>query len=87
MKSCAGRTRFAKERPLIIAEVHHQGAAEQITAWLTEHQYCAQWNIPNEKFPRIFLPGPQRQIDRPGCGIVGEGQHESGRRLTLESDD
>jgi FkbM family methyltransferase len=28
-------TLFAKERPLLIAEVHHQGAAEQITAWLT----------------------------------------------------
>jgi FkbM family methyltransferase len=51
-------TLFAKERPLLIAEVHHQGAAEQITAWLTERQYCAQWNIPNEKFPRHLFAWP-----------------------------
>jgi hypothetical protein len=51
-------TLFAKERPLLIAEVHHQGAAEQITAWLTEHQYCAQWNIPKEKFPRHLFAWP-----------------------------
>ena len=51
-------TLFARERPLLIAEVHHQGAAEQITAWLTEHQYSAQWNIPNEKFPRHLFAWP-----------------------------
>jgi FkbM family methyltransferase len=55
---CGANTLFAKERPLLIAEVHHQGAAEQITAWLTEHQYCAQWNIPNEKFPRHLFAWP-----------------------------
>jgi FkbM family methyltransferase len=51
-------TLFARERPLLIAEVHHQGAAEQITAWLTEHQYSAQWNIPNERFPRHLFAWP-----------------------------
>jgi FkbM family methyltransferase len=51
-------TLFARERPLLIAEVHHQWAAEQITAWLTEHQYSAQWNIPNEKFPRHLFAWP-----------------------------
>jgi FkbM family methyltransferase len=38
-----GSSLFASQRPLIIAEVHHQQAAEQISAWLDEYQYCAQW--------------------------------------------
>jgi FkbM family methyltransferase len=51
-------TIFLKDRPLLIAEVHHQRAAEQITVWLTEYQYCAQWNIPNEQFPRHLFAWP-----------------------------
>ena len=49
---------FATQRPLIIAEVHHQQAAEQITTWLSEHRYEAQWNIPEEKFPRRLFAWP-----------------------------
>jgi FkbM family methyltransferase len=55
---CGGTKLFAKQRPLVIAEVHHQQAAEQITTWLSEYQYCAQWNIPNEKFPRHLFAWP-----------------------------
>ena len=53
-----GARLFAKHRPLIIAEVHHQQAAEQIAAWLHEHQYRAQWNIPKENFPRRLFAWP-----------------------------
>lgn len=49
---------FAAQRPLIIAEIHHPQAAEQITAWLNEYQYDAQWNIPEEKFPRRLFAWP-----------------------------
>jgi hypothetical protein len=56
---CGGTKLFAKQRPLVIAEVHHQQAAEQITAWLSEYQYCAQWNIPNESFPRHLFAWPK----------------------------
>jgi FkbM family methyltransferase len=52
---------FATQRPLIIAEIHHQQAAEQITAWLNEYQYEAQWNIPEEKFPRRLFAWPAEQ--------------------------
>ena len=53
-----GKKLFAKQRPLVIAEVHHQQAAEEITAWLDEYQYCAHWSIPMEKFPRQLFAWP-----------------------------
>jgi FkbM family methyltransferase len=54
-----GKKLFAKERPLVIAEVHHQQAAEQITSWLSEYQYRAQWNVPKEQFPRHLFAWPE----------------------------
>jgi FkbM family methyltransferase len=56
-----GARLFATQRPLIIAEIHHQQAAEQITAWLNEYQYDAQWKIPEEKFPRRLFAWPAGQ--------------------------
>jgi FkbM family methyltransferase len=53
-----GTKLFAKQRPLVIAEVHHQQAAEQITSWLSEYQYCAHWNVPKEQFPRHLFAWP-----------------------------
>jgi hypothetical protein len=53
-----GASLFASQRPLIIAEVHHQQAAEQISAWLDEYRYCSQWNIPQEGFPRRLFARP-----------------------------
>ena len=55
---CGGASLFASQRPLIIAEVHHQEAAEQISAWLNEYRYCSQWNIPREGFPRRLFAWP-----------------------------
>jgi FkbM family methyltransferase len=49
---------FVKYRPLIIAEVHHQQAAEEISRWLGQCQYGAQWNIPKEHFPRYLFAWP-----------------------------
>jgi FkbM family methyltransferase len=54
-----GQRLFAKQRPLVIVEVHHQQAAQQITSWLSEYQYCAQWNIPKEQFPRHLFAWPK----------------------------
>jgi FkbM family methyltransferase len=53
-----GASLFASQKPLIIAEVHHQQAAEQILAWLDEYHYCSQWNIPREGFPRRLFAWP-----------------------------
>jgi FkbM family methyltransferase len=53
-----GKKLFAEQRPLVIAEVHHQQAAEQIASWLCEYRYCAQWNIPKEQFPRHLFAWP-----------------------------
>jgi FkbM family methyltransferase len=53
-----GANLFATQRPLIIAEIHHQQAAEQIYAWLEEYQYRSQWNTPPEGFPRYLFAWP-----------------------------
>jgi FkbM family methyltransferase len=55
---CGGTNLFATQRPLVIVEVHHQQAAEQIANWLSEYQYSAHWNIPNEQFPRHLFAWP-----------------------------
>jgi FkbM family methyltransferase len=46
-----GAQLFATHRPLLIAEVHHREAAEQIRAWLIEEKYSSRWIIPPEEFP------------------------------------
>jgi FkbM family methyltransferase len=56
---CGGQTLFMKQRPLVIAEIHHQRAAEQIIRWLSEYQYSGQWNIPKEQFPRHLFAWPK----------------------------
>src|ERR1700728_2150754 len=55
---CGGSTLFTKQRPLVIVEVHHQRAADQIDAWVGKNRYCARWNIPKESFPRCLFAGP-----------------------------
>lgn len=53
-----GTNLFQNQRPLIIAEVHHDQAASQIEAWLHQYRYCAQWEIPKEGFPRCLFAWP-----------------------------
>jgi FkbM family methyltransferase len=53
-----GASLFASERPVIIAEVHHKEAAEQISAWLDEYQYCSQWNRPQQGYPQRLFAWP-----------------------------
>jgi len=61
---------FRSQRPLILAEVHHQEAANQICSWLNDYQYCIQWHsaqadvavhpeVPDSKdFPRRLFAWP-----------------------------
>lgn len=53
-----GSALFAKHRPLMIAEIHHQQAAVQIRAWLAEFEYSAHWIIPRENFPCCLFAWP-----------------------------
>ena len=53
-----GASLFAGQRPLIIAEVHHKQAAEQISAWLDQYRYSSQWNKPPEGYPRRLFAWP-----------------------------
>jgi FkbM family methyltransferase len=55
---CGGTNLFTSHRPLIIVEVHHQKAADQIGDWLHKYRYYAQWNIPQESFPRCLFAWP-----------------------------
>lgn len=54
-----GSTLFAKHRPLVIAEIHHQQADAQIRSWLTELEYFAHWVIPPESFPCCLFAWPR----------------------------
>ena len=49
---------FRDQRPLVVAEVHHVHATEQISRWLEEYRYCAQWNVSNEPYPRQVFAWP-----------------------------
>ena len=53
-----GTSLFALQRPLIIVEVHHQEAADKISAWLEEFHYSPEWRIPDEKYPRCLIAWP-----------------------------
>jgi FkbM family methyltransferase len=61
-----GTTLFALQRPLIIVEVHHQEAADKISAWLEEFHYSPEWRIPAEKYPRCLIAWP---IEQPAPAI------------------
>jgi FkbM family methyltransferase len=53
-----GAELFRNQRPLLIVEVHHQRAAEQIAAWIEDCKYAAQWKIPQEDYPRRLFAWP-----------------------------
>lgn len=55
---------FASQRPLIIVEVHHEQAADQITGWLHDCRYEARWNIPKEEFPRRLFAWPKERDEK-----------------------
>ena len=59
-----GANLFAKQRPILIVEVHHQQADEQIRAWLEEFRYTAEWKIPKENFPRCLTAWPSERDPR-----------------------
>ncbi|MGA9509094.1 MAG: FkbM family methyltransferase [Candidatus Sulfotelmatobacter sp.] len=74
-----GTTLFATQRPLIIAEIHHQQAAEQIATWLNEHRYKAQWKAPEEKFPQRLFAWPTEQDGEAWMRDVSLRQENSSR--------
>jgi FkbM family methyltransferase len=68
-----GTKLFAEKRPLLVAEVHHQEASDQIKVWLTQHRYSSRWIVPQEMFPSCLFGWPEeydgaawmRRIDDP----------------------
>jgi FkbM family methyltransferase len=54
-----GQNLFSKRRPLIVAEVHHKRAADEIGPWLIEQQYSARWICPSENFPCCVFAWPE----------------------------
>jgi FkbM family methyltransferase len=78
-----GAKLFATQRPLIIAEVHHQQAAEQISAWLGAYQYRAHWNIPGEKFPRRLFAWPTEKDGKAWMTSL-QGMHRDSSARNIE---
>jgi FkbM family methyltransferase len=55
-----GTNLFTKQRPLVIVEVHHRQAAEQIGTWQIEHRYGGRWIIPTEEFSCCLFAWPEQ---------------------------
>ena len=54
-----GTKLFAEKRPLLVAEVHHQQASDQIKEWLTQQRYANRWIVPPEMFPSCVFGWPE----------------------------
>jgi FkbM family methyltransferase len=52
-------TELSTQRPLIVAEVHHKRAADEIVPWLIARQYSARWISPSEGFPCCVFAWPE----------------------------
>jgi Methyltransferase FkbM domain len=50
-----GTNLFQNQRPLIIAEVHHDQAATQIGIWLKRYRCCRTVEDPKREFPALPL--------------------------------
>ncbi|PYU03548.1 MAG: hypothetical protein DMG33_16500, partial [Acidobacteria bacterium] len=46
---------FASARPVLICEIHHERAAEEVTQWLRERGYTFEWFTDILRFPRHLL--------------------------------
>jgi FkbM family methyltransferase len=68
-----GAKLFASEKPLVIVEIHHQQAAEQISGWLEEHQYGSVSKTPPEGFPRYLFAWP---TGYDGAGWMRDARHD-----------
>ncbi len=54
-----GTELFAKHRPILVVEVHHEQAASQIYPWLTRFRYANRWIVPTERFPSCLFAWPE----------------------------
>jgi FkbM family methyltransferase len=46
---------FARAKPVLICEVHHGKAADEVTRWLLERGYVFEWLEDQAQFPRHLL--------------------------------
>lgn len=46
---------FLRAKPVLICEVHHARAAEDVTRWLSERGYAFEWLEDSAQFPRHLL--------------------------------
>lgn len=61
---------FASRRPLVLIEVHHQQAADQIISWLLDYRYEGRWTIPKEEFPRRLFAWPAERDEKAWLDIA-----------------
>jgi len=60
-----GERLFTSRRPRILVEVHHAAALARIGDWIEQFRYSAQWNIPQEGFPRMLFAWPSESPPNP----------------------
>jgi Methyltransferase FkbM domain len=49
---------FARSHPVVICEVHHGRAEEEVCSWLSQQGYSLGWLATDAKFPRHLLALP-----------------------------
>ncbi len=69
-----GAKLFASQRPLVIAEIHHQEAASQIDPWLDEHRYHSLRRSPQADLP--VNPQARDSADFPHQLFAWPSEHE-----------
>jgi FkbM family methyltransferase len=50
-----GEKLFSRRKPTVICEVHRQEAATWIENWLAHKGYVAEWQVPEELYPRLLF--------------------------------
>jgi FkbM family methyltransferase len=51
---------FSRHQPLLVAEVHHKDAEDQIRVWLDKFAYSSRWITPPERYPCYVFAAASR---------------------------
>lgn len=61
---------LSRSHPVVICEVHHKQAEEEVCRWLSQEGYSLEWLTGSAEFPRHLLAIP---ISDPSSGLTGAG--------------
>jgi hypothetical protein len=62
---------FSRSHPVVICEVHHRQAEEEVCRWLSDRGYFFEWLDGAAKFPRHLLARPILDASLRSAGTGG----------------